>query len=64
MGSWFEAYRCGCVSRNARTKSALLGYCPQHGEDRNQLFHGGVLVWRQGDDQPPADAKETSHDTP
>ena len=57
MASWFEVYRCGCVSRSARSKSALLGYCSQYGEDRNQLFRDNALVWRQGDDTRPAGAE-------
>ena len=38
MSKWWEEYACGCVSKNSRTKKALLGYCFQHGSDRRALY--------------------------
>lgn len=38
MKGWFEEYRCGCISPTVLTKRELLGYCPQHGEDRRGVF--------------------------
>lgn len=35
---WSESYRCGCVSDKVDRKKDLVGYCGQHGEDRNGVF--------------------------
>jgi len=38
---WSEVYLCGCDSPTVRRKRDLLGYCPVHGEDRQELLHNG-----------------------
>lgn len=32
--TWFEEYRCRCVSGYELRRKDLLGYCPTHGADR------------------------------
>lgn len=42
MSKWWEEYECGCISKNSRTKKALCGYCPEHGDDRRALYKDGL----------------------
>jgi len=37
MNGWWEEYKCGCTSETVKRKVDLLGYCPQHGEDRRHI---------------------------
>jgi len=35
---WFEEYACGCVSEIVKYKKDLIGYCPDHGDDRRNIY--------------------------
>ena len=36
--SYFEDYKCGCVSCIVKSKRELLGYCGVHGDDRREVW--------------------------
>lgn len=45
--SYFEEYKCGCVSKDVRSRARLLGYCPTHGEGARNIYQqtrGGMVV--------------------
>lgn len=50
--SWFEEYRCGCISPVVRSEKKLLGYCPVHGASRKNLYQNYVLKERLVVEEP------------
>lgn len=38
MKAYFAEFKCGCVSRYARTQRELLDYCGKHGDNRRGIY--------------------------
>ncbi len=42
--AYWEEYNCGCVSRFAKERGELVGYCGKHGDDRRGSVHACTVT--------------------